>query len=48
MYRYPGCAEEFEYHGYLIKVSYSSVFLPIWQDIEEKVKQLISGFAEQK
>jgi hypothetical protein len=45
---YPGCKETFEYHGYLIEVSYSIVFLPLWQDIEEKVKLLITSFAEQK
>jgi hypothetical protein len=44
----PGCEEEFEYHGYLVKVSYSVVFFPIWQDIEEKVERLIISFAEQK
>jgi hypothetical protein len=44
----PGCNEEFEFHGYLISVHYSHVFLPDWQDVQKKVERLILSFENDK
>ncbi len=42
--RSPGCKETFEYLGYLITVQYSVVYFPMWEEIQEKTKLLISRF----
>ena len=44
----PGCTEEFTFNGYLIRTSYSVVYLPIWEEMQKKTEQLIKSFYEVK